>query len=194
MAVLPVTFRMRPQWAALVVCLMMTAVLGYMVESRASILRYGTEVRLRTAPVDPRDFLRGDYVTLNYEIADLGKVALVGERPEGAGRAVVHVRLKADADGFWTARSYGFFPLPPEDGTVVLQSRPFDYDGQNAWAIASVAFGIERYYVPEGQGRVIEDSVATSDLAVIIKVSGQGIGQIARLELQGKPLYDEPLY
>jgi uncharacterized membrane-anchored protein len=187
-------FRIRPLWAAFVVCLMMTAVLAYMVESRASILRYGTEVRLRTAPVDPRDFLRGDYVTLNYDIADLRTVALDGERPKGERHAVVYVRLRAGVDGFWAARSYSFSPLPPADGTVVLKSQPFDYERQNEGAITNVHFGIERYYVPEGQGREIEDSVSSADLAVIIKVSGSGIGQIARLELQGRPLYEEPLY
>jgi uncharacterized membrane-anchored protein len=186
-------FRIRPLWAAIVVCLLMTSVLGYMVESRASILRSGTEVRLRTAPVDPRDFLRGDYVTLNYEIADLGKIAIVGDSP-AAGKAIAYVALKAGADGFWTAVSFGFSPPAAQDGTVVLKSQPFDYDAKNAWTLSNVHFGIERYYVPEGQGRVIEDSVSSADLAIIVKVSSKGIGQIARLELQGKPLYDEPLY
>ena len=34
-------------------------------------LRTGTEVMLKTVPIDPRDLFRGDYVTLNYEISTL---------------------------------------------------------------------------------------------------------------------------
>ena len=34
-------------------------------------LRTGTEVTLKTVPVDPRDLFRGDYVVLNYEISTL---------------------------------------------------------------------------------------------------------------------------
>jgi uncharacterized membrane-anchored protein len=34
-------------------------------------LRTGTEILLKTEPVDPRDLFRGDYVTLNYEISTL---------------------------------------------------------------------------------------------------------------------------
>ena len=57
--------------AALVAALLQTAVLGFMVESRASILRSGTDVRLKTLPVDPRDLLRGDYVILSYGISSI---------------------------------------------------------------------------------------------------------------------------
>ena len=57
--------------AALAVGLGQTAILGYMVESRASILRYGTEILLQTALVDPRDLLRGDYVILSYDISTI---------------------------------------------------------------------------------------------------------------------------
>ena len=42
--------------------------IAVMVYDRVRVLREGTEVTLQTRPVDPRDFLRGDYVVLNYEI------------------------------------------------------------------------------------------------------------------------------
>src|SRR5688500_14903150 len=34
-------------------------------------LRSGTEILLETAPVDPRDLLRGDFVILNYKISTI---------------------------------------------------------------------------------------------------------------------------
>ena len=39
----------------------------------------GTEILLKTAPVDPRDLFRGDYVTLSYEINTIGPYALKGK-------------------------------------------------------------------------------------------------------------------
>ena len=47
------------------------ALIAWMVIDRVRILRTGTEVTLRTRPLDPRDFLRGDYVTLGYDISAL---------------------------------------------------------------------------------------------------------------------------
>jgi len=34
-------------------------------------LRVGQIILLETQPVDPRDFLRGDFVRLNYKISDV---------------------------------------------------------------------------------------------------------------------------
>ncbi|HEY5965599.1 MAG TPA: GDYXXLXY domain-containing protein, partial [Xanthobacteraceae bacterium] len=59
----------RPLWFALA-GLVQLALIAMMVIDRASVLREGTEVLLQTRPVDPRDFLRGDYVVLSYDISE----------------------------------------------------------------------------------------------------------------------------
>jgi len=46
-------------------------VLGWMACEREWIVRNGPTVWLRTAPIDPRDLFRGDYVTLGYEISTI---------------------------------------------------------------------------------------------------------------------------
>ena len=56
-------------WRALATALLLGLVLLALVEQRARILRGGTEIRLRTVPVDPRDLFRGDYVILAYPIS-----------------------------------------------------------------------------------------------------------------------------
>ncbi|PIR74793.1 MAG: hypothetical protein COU35_00615, partial [Candidatus Magasanikbacteria bacterium CG10_big_fil_rev_8_21_14_0_10_47_10] len=38
---------------------------------KASVAISGTEVLLKIKPVDPRDLLRGDYITFQYDISDL---------------------------------------------------------------------------------------------------------------------------
>ncbi|MEO1749588.1 MAG: GDYXXLXY domain-containing protein, partial [Pseudomonadota bacterium] len=54
--------------AALLSSFMLSGVIGWMIESRAQILRNGHEAVLKTQPIDPRDLLRGRYVRLNYAI------------------------------------------------------------------------------------------------------------------------------
>ena len=44
-------------------------VLFFMAGEREWVVRTGRTVFLRTAPVDPRDVMRGDYVRLNYEMS-----------------------------------------------------------------------------------------------------------------------------
>ena len=75
-----------------------------MVFDRVRVLREGTEVTLQTRPVDPRDFLRGDYVVLSYEISSLPAGALKDTPSAGPGTPVF-VKLARKADGFYEAVS-----------------------------------------------------------------------------------------
>ncbi len=181
---------------ALVVALVQTSILGYMIEGRASILRSGTEVLLKTAPVDPRDLLRGDYVILTYDISNISTTSISGTRPKEGEVASLHVRLKPGADGFWTVSQASFDPLAAEDGSVVLLSQPitmYGWEWENAGNLI-VSYGIERFYVPEGEGRPIEDGRNEGRVSVAARVSDDGQAQIRALMLDGEPLYEEPLY
>ena len=44
-------------------------VLAYMAGEREWVVRTGRTIYLRTAPLDPRDAMRGDYVSLSYDIS-----------------------------------------------------------------------------------------------------------------------------
>ena len=191
----------RRLWiAAIVVAALQTAVLGYMVGERAWGLRSGVEVILETAPVDPRDFLRGDYVTLNYDISRVPVSTLVGGPPkESLNAQILSVRLKKQDDGYWGIVESSFGALDPKPDTVVLKSLPVDYvsygDPADALqAVISVDYGIERYYVPEGQGHDIEKARNDSRVAIAARVSSDGAAHIRTLLLDGKPVYEEPLY
>ena len=56
--------------------LIQIALIGLMVADRVMILRTGVDVALQTRPLDPRDFLRGDYVVLGYDISSVPAGAL----------------------------------------------------------------------------------------------------------------------
>ena len=87
-------------------------------------------------------------------------------------------------------------PLAEEAGSVVLLSQPvtiYDWEWQNAGNL-TVSFGIERFYVPEGEGRPIEDGRNQGRVSVAVRVSEDGQAQIRALMLDNEPLYEEPLY
>ncbi|MBD9622958.1 GDYXXLXY domain-containing protein [Ensifer sp. ENS06] len=185
---------LNPLLAALLVAGVQTAALGYMIESRASILRSGRDVRLKTVPVDPRDLLRGDYVILSYDISRLQPELFKGDTPKQSEEAEVYVRLERQLDGFWAATEASFAPLSPAGDCVVLRSLPFTYYPSSALSSVNVEYGIERFYVPEGEGRTLEEARNAEALSVNIRVDAKGKAQIREIAVNGSPVYEEPLY
>jgi uncharacterized membrane-anchored protein len=182
--------------AAVTVAVLQTAILGYLVESRAAILRGGSQVLLKSIPVDPRDLLRGDYVILSYDISSIPAAVVTGDWPQAAQRTRLTVRLSPQPDGFYRVAEAAFGPLTVLPGSVLIESQPFDFDGTRLAGDQSlhVLYGIERYYVPEGEGKVLEEARNAALLSVAVKVSAGGTAQIRTLLLDGKPVYQEPLY
>lgn len=180
--------------AAILVAGLQTLILGYIIQSRAAILASGTEVLLKTAPVDPRDFLRGDYVVLNYDISSVPVSTVTGGIPAEAGEQTLWVRLRRQPDGFWGIVESSFAELPAASDTVVLRSLPFYSYGPGSGETIRVEYGIERYYVPEGEGKPLEEARNEGVVSIAASVSSSGAAQIRSLVVDGKPAYEEPLY
>lgn len=185
----------RRAWiAAIALALLQTGILLFVIVSHATILRTGTAVLLKAAPVDPRDLLRGDYVILNYDISRVPVATLVGVRPTTDGERTLSVRLQKQPDGYWGIAESSFAPLAAKADTVVLESQPFDYRPSTDLTTIRVDYGIESFYVPEGEGHDLEQAPADGRLAIEASISAAGTAQIKSLLLDGKPVYDEPLY
>jgi uncharacterized membrane-anchored protein len=179
--------------AAILLAAMQTAVIGYQIGERTYILRTGVEIRLKTEAVDPRDLLRGDYVVLSYPISRLREGQIVGERPKQREDVQFHVRVALDADGFALVQEASIAPLPPKPNTVVLITEPVAYGpGLGKNDTVAVHYGIERFYVPEGEGREIESLRNKGVVTVSVRVSSSGKAQLKRLFIDGKPVYEEP--
>ena len=75
-------------------------------------LASGTVVLLETRPVDPRDLLRGDYITLSYKISDVPLSAFsppqTNSLPPGAR---VYVALEPRGDFYQTANASSAPPV-----------------------------------------------------------------------------------
>jgi len=181
---------------AAIVALAQIGFLASMIAGRASILRNGTEVTLAVEPVDPRDLLRGDYVTISYNISSLpGSILGLSEAEEGAPYTVT-VRLRRGTDGIWqaVAAQYGeAIATPAADGEVDIRGTTQTAPGDNL-ANIRVQYGIERFYVPEGEGRPIEEGVRERDYTMRVAVSGGGAAQIKALYENDRLIFAEPLY
>ncbi|MGO4734923.1 GDYXXLXY domain-containing protein [Bosea sp. 2KB_26] len=186
---------------AVVSMVVLCGAIGMLVEGRARILRSGSEVRLRTAPVDPRDLFRGDYVILNYDISTLDLAGLQGDRDFSRGDPI-HVQLTAGTDGF--ARPVGAYKIRPlASGTdVVIEGHVLTAGvcprAENGTVDCSrtrngvrVAYGLESYFVPQGTGLAIERT-ERSRLEVVAAVAPSGSSAIKRLLIDGKLVHAEP--
>jgi uncharacterized membrane-anchored protein len=56
-----------------------------------------------------------------------------------------------------------------------------------------VRYGLESYFVPQGEGKNIE-ATEKARLEVVAAVTPSGQSAIKRLLIDGKPVYDEPPY
>jgi uncharacterized membrane-anchored protein len=178
--------------------LIQVALIAAVVIDRASILRHGTEITLDTRPVDPRDFLRGDYVQLRYQISNIRLDALAGT-PSAGKNTPLFVKLAPGANGFYAAVSAHLAPVSLADREVLIKGRitgGFNCGGDVSTfcQTADLTYGIERYFVPEGEGRAIESARNEGKVSVVAAVTADGRAAIKRLLIDGKPVYDEPLF
>jgi uncharacterized membrane-anchored protein len=181
-----------------IVALIQVGLIAAMVYDRARILREGAEVTLQTRPVDPRDFLRGDYVVLNYEISNLAAGALAGMPSDGRGTSVF-VKLARKPDGTHGAMSVHRERVSVVAGEILMRGRV--RSGATCGPASrtfcdrlTVSYGIERYFVPEGEGREIERARNQGKVSIVAAVTPAGRAAIKRLLLDGKAVYDEPIF
>jgi uncharacterized membrane-anchored protein len=156
-------------------------ILGGAVGIHEFTLRTGQTVLLKTQPVDPRDLFRGDYVILSYEIStlDLGTLG-AGQITPTQGKDV-YVTLRPEGQ-YHSAR--GIHAQRPSDGGVFLKGRVRSISGH----MVRVEYGIESYFVPEGEGLVLEDAAGGS-LEVSAAVDRFGNAAIKALLLDGKEVH-----
>lgn len=161
------------------------------IQQRADVLRNGTEIVLRTQPVDPRDLLRGDYVILGYDITRIA-LASVENAPDTVSRnQPIHVFVKPGSDGLATlSRASLDENATPNTDEIMLAGKAHLIGGTTLL----VDYGIERYYVPEGEGLAIEDAQREQRVDAVIAVSESGTAQIKALRIDGEMIFEEPLY
>ncbi|MEZ4502659.1 MAG: GDYXXLXY domain-containing protein [Dehalococcoidia bacterium] len=160
---------------ALIVLAQAVVVLALVVREER-LLAEGTEITLEVVPVDPRDLLRGDYVTLGYEAQDLANV-LGDFATEGE---TVYVVFQQRGE-YWVPIEYNRDRVSPSSlpsGSVQIKAR---VTSSNLGRIRVDYPNLDRYYIPSGTGNPpsIPDAVVT--------VTGDGEARLVRLLIDGQP-------
>jgi uncharacterized membrane-anchored protein len=174
------------------------ALLAVMIIDRAQILRDGTEITLQTHPVDPRDIFRGDYVRLAYDISELPSGALQ-DHPAGDRNPIVFVKLAPDGNGLYQAVSVQTEAVPVKSPEVLIRGRVTygtncGSDSRAFCAKLRINYNLERYFVPEGEGRTLEQARDGRKLTIVAAVTPSGRAAIKRLLVDGAAVYDEPWF
>ncbi len=135
------------------------AVLAYMVFGREMIIQRGTKISIATAPIDPRDPFRGDYVQLRYPLNALSHAPVRWQPADFKPRKgdKIYAVLEQRPGGLYDV-AY-FSNLPPDEETESLYlrgriQRPVSWNGRNQ---VDVSYGIEQLFVEQGSGLDIEE-------------------------------------
>jgi uncharacterized membrane-anchored protein len=187
------------RWIVIGVVTAQALVLAAMAGEREWIVRTGEGVWLRTAPVDPRDLFRGDYVALEYEVSHVEADKLRGALadPQAMSRELektVYAALRRDESGIAEVESLS--DARPAGG-LCLRGRLERYP---RWMGTShVVYGIEAMFVEQGKGLEIEQARNREDvqvpMEVEVAVSSSGVAVLRgwRWSRLGLGLRIEPL-
>lgn len=187
-----------PSWlrsrsgALLTVAALQIAVLAWIVGDRVLLVKTGTEIVLPIVPVDPRDLFKGDYVRLSYPISRPTSVKI--ERPAPDRNAWAFAVLEPDVaeQSNWSInRISSSYPRDVKPGQIVIKAK-----APNGWHEQApfLHFGLERYYVPEGTGLELEKMAREKKLAAVVAVDRFGNTAIKGLSVDGRKIYDEPMF
>ena len=136
------------------------AVLCYMAAEREWIMRTGTPVLLQTAPLDPRDPFRGNYVRLNYSFSQVPSARLRGGLVRSQDSKREEDRIPKDTVVYAVMRNPGggiatFDYLTDEKpaGGLFLKGRVARY-----WSgrTLPVRYGIEAFFAQEEKAKELE--------------------------------------
>jgi uncharacterized membrane-anchored protein len=159
-------------------CLVQLAIVAALAFVNVAVLAGGTEVLLRIEPVDPRDPLRGDYLTFQYAVSSLDSRLFAPRRPNPG--ELVYVVL-GSAGQYWEARRVD--PAPPAAELFLtgrVTSAPAGPEGR-----VRVVYGIEQYFVAEGRGAAFDPRTRTAAAQVVIDRTGQAV--VKQLFVDGRP-------
>ncbi|MFA5291822.1 MAG: GDYXXLXY domain-containing protein [Phycisphaerae bacterium] len=141
------------KWLIIIVAALQVAVLAQMAGQRELVVRNGKTIYLRTAPVDPRDLFRGDYVSLVYEISSVPKSLLRGGLAENKCKQGMRVYAVLDANQDNLCQLLYVTDKKPREGLFIRGRVGREYVESSS---IRVLYGIEAYFTQQGKGKQLE--------------------------------------
>jgi uncharacterized membrane-anchored protein len=185
---------LSPLVRLLLITSLLTAALLAVVCKHYYALSRATPIILETVPVDPRSLFQGDYVILTYSINQVDTKLFGDNHPMyklGAGDAFYLILTQQG--NIWQAHSASLTRPPPQAGQIAILGKATETVTSDTRAV-SARYGIESFFVPEGEGRWIERLPPDQQyrLRVEVKVTPQGQVYATQLLLDGQPLFAAP--
>lgn len=149
--------------------LLWVAIAVGMIASKQQTLRTGKTVVLETVPVDPRDFLRGDYVLLRYKISSLDLNQIRGNKSRYRPGEIIYVELEPKGK-FWEPSAIYKKKSDGVSGLFIKGKVRHHYNK------IEVNYGIESYFVAEGEGKYIEEKIRENKSPVSVEVAVDSSG------------------
>lgn len=145
----------------IIAILFQLVVLISMVGLAALPLWTGTEVKIKTIPIDPRSLFRGNYARLRYEISQLeihtDKVIRNGE--------IVYVLLNQADDGIYI---FSATRLDKPDSGIFLRGRINNKRYSEKGHVFDINYGIEAFFAPKQKALALEDKLSDGGIAVLM--------------------------
>ena len=183
-------------WALIaIVAVAQILALVWMIGGRVSLISSGREVVLETVPVDPRSLFRGDYVRLAFKISELKGKTLPPDLNVKRNQPL-YITMRAKGRAPATLVTVGIQKpksLKPDE-VVIRGIATSNWRMSDEERLVRMRFGLERYYVPEGEGLRLERMVGKNNFAVLVAVGSNGKAAIKGLMIDGKLQYEEPLF
>ena len=173
---------MKNRWAFASLAIGQVLVLALWAGAHEWTLRTGPTAILETEPVDPRDIIRGDFIILGYPIQrvpfDRFEPPLTSA-PESGTRIYVELRPEA---GFHRLARASLQSFAPRSGNLLIRGR-----ASTSWAptasgnVVRVAYGIEKFFIPEGKGN------PRGKIVAMVALASNGHPYLKSLSVDGRP-------
>ncbi|MDH3974754.1 MAG: GDYXXLXY domain-containing protein [Deltaproteobacteria bacterium] len=139
--------------------------------SAAIPLWTGSEIKVKTVPVDPRSMFRGNYARLRYEFSRIKSSHFPDAKVPRNGE-IIYISLKAGDNDIYELSDVSL--VAPGSG-IYLRGRV--ENGRYRRDSYRVKYGIEAFFAPKKEALVLEKDLRHGGIAVLM-VSDSGAARI----------------
>jgi len=172
--------------------LLQVTIIFVMAVSKLLVLNSGNDVLLRIVPVDPRDALRGDYVSFEYGISRIDSFYGYSQGSPIRNGENVYVTLKRSGK-YWVEEK--ILKSKPANGKLFIKGRVVSGGNDEKVDFGSayrpvntdfhIVYGIEQYFIPEGKGSTFNFMNKEAYVRVALDKNGNAV--IRQVYVNGKP-------
>ena len=136
----------------------------------------GQTIAIKTAPVDPYDFLSGYHVILSFEISQLADLISPEQRMYYNQNQILYNVLTKDENSTWNSQSvHESFPKDIPEGAIVIKGK---------WKHSRIEYGIEKFFIPEEKRQDIEGDLRQNQRQALADIRVDRFGNAALVRLQ----------